>query len=72
MYLHEGQNGRLTVVDVSGKAVSSPPQVFQYQGKYYAAYPGDEPFGPDGSLKDPSKLVEIKNYKPAWWQQKTS
>jgi hypothetical protein len=72
MYLHEGQDGQLTVVDENGKPVNSPPNVFQYQGKYYAAYPGDNPIGSDGKLKDPNKLVEIKNYQPSWWNKKAA
>ena len=72
MYLHEDKDGNVTVVGKDGKPVDSPPIVFSYQGKYYAAYPGDEPLNPDGTIKDPSKLVELPNYKPPGWGIKTT
>ncbi len=72
MYLHEDGEGNLTVVDENGKPVDSPPKVISYQGKYYAFYPGEDPFNPDGSVKDPSKLVELPNYKPSWWSKKAA
>ena len=72
MYLHEDGDGNLTVVDENGKPVDSPPNVISYQGKYYAAYPGEDPFNPDGTIKDPSKLVELPNYKPPWWGKKAN
>ena len=72
MYLHEDKDGNVTVVGKDGKPVDSPPIVFSYKGKYYAAYPGDDPINPDGTIKDPSKLIELSNYKPPGWGQKTT
>ena len=63
-YLHEDKDGNITVVDKDGNPVDSPPIVYKYQGKTYVAYPGDEPaIAPDGTVNDPSKLIELPNYK---------
>ncbi len=72
MYLHEDKDGNITVVDGDGVPVNSPPIVFTYQGKTYVTYPGDDPINPDGTIKDPSKLIELPNYKPPWWKKKIS
>jgi hypothetical protein len=67
MYIHDDGKGTLTVVGADGKPVDSPPVIYTYQGKTYATYPGTpSPFDSKGTLKDPSKLFEIKDYLPDW------
>ena len=65
-YLHEDENGNITVVDENGKPVDSPPNIIYFNGKYYAVYPGDDfPVKEDGSVTDSGKLAEfeIESYK---------
>jgi len=67
-YLHEDENGNVTVVDENGKPVDSPPNIVYFNGKYYAVYPGDDiPVNEDGTVDDPGKLAkyEILAYKPS-------
>jgi phage-related protein len=63
-YIHEDSEGNKTIVDADGSPIKSPPILYQYKGKTYAAYPGDEPgIDEQGNIKDPSKLIEFPNYQ---------
>jgi hypothetical protein len=67
-YIHEDEDGNISVVDADGNPVESPPKIVYFQGKYYAVYPGDDlPVKADGSVTDPNKLAEyeISSYEPS-------
>jgi hypothetical protein len=71
LYLYQDDKGNMKVVDADGKTVENPPVIYtldhlpEYVGKYFIAYPGmDPPVNHDGSLIDPSALIEIQYYKP--------
>ena len=60
-YMHEDDEGNITVVDENGKPIDSPPIVMKFKGKYYAFYEGDTPpIKEDGTITDPSKLAEYE------------
>ena len=64
MYVHEDQDGKMTVVDEAGKPVQSPPTIYEYEGKYYLTYPGDKsPVDEQGKMIDSEKLVEASYFK---------
>jgi hypothetical protein len=67
-YLHQDNKGNMTVVDADGKTVENPPIIYtldHFPGKYFIAYPGsDWPVKHDGSLIDPSALIERSLYNP--------
>ena len=70
LYIHEDQDGKITVVDKDGKIINSPPVIFEYNGEYYAGYPGSKPpFGPDGSPTGSTDMKKLNFYKPSWWSK---
>jgi uncharacterized protein YrzB (UPF0473 family) len=71
LYMHEDQNGIITVVDKDGKEVDSPPIIYEFNGEYYAGYPGSKPpINPDGSPSGFTDMKKLDYYKPSWWTSK--
>jgi hypothetical protein len=69
LYMHEGEGGKITIVDEKGQPVDSPPDLVKMNGKYYMSYPGTKEAAaikPDGSI-DTKNAKEISYYKPDWW-----
>ncbi len=74
LYMHEGNDGKMTIVDEKGKPIASPPNVIEVNGKYYTAYPGTKEAAaikPDGTI-DSKYAKEITYYKPDWWTKNVS
>jgi hypothetical protein len=66
LFLYEDQDGKVTVVDETGKPVDSPPSVLSYEGKYYASDPTDKPaIDTQGAIKNPGNMVALQWYKPS-------
>ena len=70
MFLHEDDDGNLTVVDKNGKPVASQPSIVTYEGKNYIVYPGQE-LGLDetGQVTDAKAL---KQNEASYFEQSTA
>ena len=69
MYIHEGADGKVTVVDKNGKPVESPPMVMEYdpnndgQTVKYLAYPGTKPPFDESGKPTGEKLNPAQHYQ---------